>query len=48
MEWIAPFEKDVTTDTLGKRLWDAADQLRPDFLFQFSIRLPAKAAAAEH
>jgi len=28
MKWIAPSEKDVATDTLEKRLWDAADQFR--------------------
>ena len=28
MQWIAPPEKDTTTATLEKRLWDAADQLR--------------------
>jgi type I restriction enzyme M protein len=28
MIWIAPSEKDTATDTLEKRLWDAADQLR--------------------
>src|SRR5206468_3406056 len=28
MIWIAPPEKDAATDTLEKRLWDAADQLR--------------------
>lgn len=28
MRWIAPPEKDAGTDTLDKRLWDAADQLR--------------------
>ncbi len=28
MLWIAPSEKDTATDTLEKRLWDAADQLR--------------------
>jgi type I restriction enzyme M protein len=28
MQWIAPSEKDTATDTLEKRLWDAADQLR--------------------
>ena len=28
MHWIAPPEKDTTTATLEKRLWDAADQLR--------------------
>ena len=28
MLWIAPSEKDTTTATLEKRLWDAADQLR--------------------
>jgi hypothetical protein len=30
MQWIAPSEKDVATDTLEKRLWAAADQLRSD------------------
>src|SRR5512137_947445 len=28
MQWIAPSEKDAATDTLEKRLWDAADQFR--------------------
>jgi type I restriction enzyme M protein len=28
MHWIAPSEKDIATDTLEKRLWAAADQLR--------------------
>lgn len=28
MKWVAPTEKDTATDTLEKRLWDAADQLR--------------------
>jgi len=28
MQWIAPSEKDIATDTLEKRLWDAADQFR--------------------
>lgn len=28
MQWIAPSGKDVATDTLEKRLWDAADQFR--------------------
>jgi len=28
MQWIAPSEKDLATDTLEKRLWAAADQLR--------------------
>src|SRR6185503_11471019 len=28
MQWIAPAEKDTTTVTLEKRLWDAADQFR--------------------
>ncbi len=28
MHWIAPSEKDTATDTLEKRLWDAADQFR--------------------
>ena len=28
MQWIAPSAKDSATDTLEKRLWDAADQLR--------------------
>ena len=27
MQWIAPSEKDLATDTLEKRLWAAADQL---------------------
>jgi hypothetical protein len=26
MQWIAPSEKDMATDTLEKRLWDAADR----------------------
>jgi hypothetical protein len=29
MHWNAPSEKDTATGTLGKRLWDAADQFRP-------------------
>lgn len=28
MRWVAPPEKDTGSDTLEKRLWDAADQLR--------------------
>ena len=28
MQWIAPTEKDKATETLEKRLWDAADQFR--------------------
>jgi type I restriction enzyme M protein len=28
MHWVAPAEKDTATDTLEKRLWEAADQLR--------------------
>jgi hypothetical protein len=28
MHWIAPSEKDTATETLEKRLWDAADQFR--------------------
>jgi len=28
MQWVAPSEKDTGTDTLEKRLWDAADQFR--------------------
>jgi transposase len=28
MKWIAPSEKDAATNTLEKRLWEAADQLR--------------------
>ena len=28
MQWIAPSEKDTATETLEKRLWDAADQFR--------------------
>ena len=28
MQWIAPSAKDSATDTLEKRLWDAANQLR--------------------
>lgn len=28
MQWVAPSEKDKDTDTLEKRLWDAADQMR--------------------
>ncbi len=28
MHWIAPPEKDAATETLEKRLWSAADQLR--------------------
>ena len=30
MEWFAPSEKDLTTDTLEKSLWSAADQFRAD------------------
>jgi type I restriction enzyme M protein len=28
MQWIAPSEKDTASDSLEKRLWEAADQLR--------------------
>src|SRR6266478_2476906 len=28
MQWIAPSAKDSATETLEKRLWDAADQMR--------------------
>jgi len=28
MQWIAPSERDTATDTLEKRLWNAADQFR--------------------
>lgn len=28
MHWIAPSERDTATNTLEKRLWDAADQFR--------------------
>ncbi len=28
MQWVAPTGKDIATDTLEKRLWEAADQLR--------------------
>ena len=28
MHWIAPSERDAANDTLEKRLWAAADQLR--------------------
>ena len=28
MRWVAPSERDAGTDTLEKRLWDAADELR--------------------
>jgi type I restriction enzyme M protein len=28
MNWIAPSQKDAATNTLEKRLWDAADQFR--------------------
>jgi len=28
MQWIAPSEKDTATDTLEKRLWDAAEPFR--------------------
>ena len=28
MHWIAPTERDTATDTIEKRLWDAADQFR--------------------
>jgi len=33
MQWITPSEKDTATDTLGKRLWDAADQFRANYLW---------------
>jgi hypothetical protein len=29
MHWIAPSEKETATETLEKRLWDAAAQFRP-------------------
>jgi len=28
MHWVAPSEKDAATDALGRRLWDATEQLR--------------------
>lgn len=28
MQWVSPTEKDIAIDTLEKRLWTAADQLR--------------------
>jgi type I restriction enzyme M protein len=28
MQWIAPSERDTANQTLEKRLWEAADQLR--------------------
>ena len=28
MRWVAPTEKDTANQTLGKRLWAAADQFR--------------------
>jgi type I restriction enzyme R subunit len=28
MNWVSPSEKDTASNTLEKRLWDAADQLR--------------------
>ena len=28
MQWVAPTEEDAATDTLEKRLWDAADPFR--------------------
>ena len=28
MQWIAPSEKDTGTETLERRLWAAADELR--------------------
>ncbi len=28
MRWVAPTEKDTANETLEKRMWDAADQLR--------------------
>jgi len=31
MHWVAPSEKDQATDTLEKRLWASADQLRANF-----------------
>jgi type I restriction enzyme M protein len=31
MQWIAPPEKDTGTDTLERRLWDAADQFRGNY-----------------
>ena len=35
MQWIAPSEKDLATDTLEKRLWAAADQLRASNALDF-------------
>jgi hypothetical protein len=37
MQWIAPSEKDTSTDRLEKRLWDAADLFR---LKKFEVRSP--------
>jgi hypothetical protein len=28
LHWVAPTEKDVANETLGKRLWDAAYSIR--------------------
>jgi len=36
MHWIAPSEKDIATETLEKRLWDAADQFRANSDLVFS------------
>jgi hypothetical protein len=40
MIWIAPSEKDTATGTLGKRLWDAADQLRANSGLKAGILRP--------
>jgi type I restriction enzyme M protein len=37
MQWIAPSQKDTTTDTPEKRLWDAADRFR---LKKFEMQSP--------
>jgi hypothetical protein len=37
VRWVAPTEKDAATDTLEKRLWAAADQLRANF---YTVKLP--------
>jgi hypothetical protein len=39
MQWIAPSEKDIATDTLEKRLWAAADQLRAYYSHRWQTRL---------
>jgi len=37
MQWIAPYEKDLATDTLEKRLWPAADYVLATPLFKDSV-----------